>query len=38
VNINNQMNFTYSPILFPGSQQVGFDVRISYLREIANNG
>jgi hypothetical protein len=38
VNINNQMNFTYSPILFPGSEQVGFDVRISYLREIANNG
>ncbi len=36
VNINNQMTFNYSPILFPGGAQAGYSVQISYLREIVN--
>ncbi len=36
VNITNQMTFTFSPILFPGEQVVGWDPSVSYIREIVN--
>jgi type II secretory pathway pseudopilin PulG/cytoskeletal protein CcmA (bactofilin family) len=37
VNVTNQMSFTYFPILFPGAQQLGYDVFISYIREVTNS-
>jgi hypothetical protein len=36
VNITNQMGFNYVPILFPGAPQLGYDVFISYIREVTN--
>jgi hypothetical protein len=36
VNITNQMTFTFSPIFFPGTQVVGWDPSVSYIREIVN--
>jgi hypothetical protein len=36
VNITNQMTFTFSPILFPGSNVVGWNPEVSYIREIVN--
>jgi cytoskeletal protein CcmA (bactofilin family) len=36
VNITNQMTFTFSPILFPGSTVTGWNPEVSYIREIVN--
>jgi Tfp pilus assembly protein PilX len=36
VNVTNQMEFNYVPILFPGENQVGYNVFISYIREVTN--
>ena len=36
VNITNQMTFTFAPIFFPGTQVVGWDPEVSYIREIVN--
>ncbi len=36
VNIQNNMTFTFSPIIFPGEQVTGYDASVSYIREIVN--
>jgi hypothetical protein len=36
VNITNQLTFTFKPFAIPGSNESGYGVEVSYLREIAN--
>ena len=36
VNITNQMVMNYVPITAPGFNLTGYDVGISYLREVKN--